>query len=127
MLNPDMETKVVAVTAPTTEVWAVFTSDEGEPEIWTQRVHLWAQTRTALPPDLEAEEEFLDRDVPRPRDEIVGMVIMPDGDGDLISVKETGDWLFMGYSENQNPSLEGWRSSIESARRRFKREMGEMK
>jgi hypothetical protein len=38
-------------------------------------LHLWAQIRTALPPDEVASSEFLGKEMPPPRLAIVGMVI----------------------------------------------------
>ncbi len=38
MNDLDTETKVVAILAPTTSMWAVFAAEEDDEEIWTERV-----------------------------------------------------------------------------------------
>ncbi len=118
----DMERRVTGTTAPTVPAWAVFTAEEGEEEMWTQRVHLWAHTQTALNADVAASEEFLGREVPPARYEIQGMVFQ---DGYLVLVREAADWLFVRYSESEDPAIdEDLHDAIRSARRRFAREMG---
>ena len=120
----DMETEVVSMAAPTTSVWAVFTAEEGDDgEIWTERVHLWARTRTALPQERAAEEQFLENDVPPASYEIQGMVIC---EGDLVLVKDAGDWLFLGYSENSTPPAEDWKSAVKLRRRLLAHHMAEL-
>ena len=36
----ERQTRIVAITAPSVPLWAVFTNEEDEPEIWTEWVHL---------------------------------------------------------------------------------------
>ncbi|HVA81771.1 MAG TPA: hypothetical protein VNF29_12670 [Candidatus Binataceae bacterium] len=119
----DIETKVIGIVAPTTSMWAVFAAEEGDnEEIWTERVHLWAHTRAALPRDRAAEEEFLGNEVPPARCKIQGMVLC---EGDLALVSDTG-WLLLGYSEDEKPRTEDWADRIKFKRRLFAREMRQM-
>lgn len=115
----DMETKVVGIAAPTTLVWAVFGAEEGDDEIWTERVHLWEHTRTVLPPDRVAEVEFLARKLPPVREKIQGFVLC---EGDLVLVSEA-EGLFLGYSENEKPRPEDWCDAIKRERRFLARRM----
>lgn len=124
MNDLDMETNVVAIVAPTTSMWAVFAAneDDDDEEIWTERVHLWTHTRTALPQDRATEEESLGREVPPARYEIQGMVLC---EGDLVLVSETG-WLFLGYSENAEPRPEDWHEAMKHKRALFARRMAKL-
>jgi hypothetical protein len=120
MSDWDLETKVLSITAPTVPTWAVFAPEEGDgQEIWTEQVHLWAHLRIALPPGRAAEEEFLDREVPRPREKLEAYVLC---EGDLALVTETG-WLFLGYTNTENPDPEDWRGQIPHAHRRLERQL----
>jgi hypothetical protein len=120
MSELDMVTTVIGIVPPSAPLWAVFAAEESGDEIWTERVHLWAHTRTALPADRAAEETFIDREVPAPRVEVQSMVLC---EGDLVLATET-EWLFLGYSEKESASVEDWRDAIKNARRLFKRKIG---
>lgn len=116
----EMETKLITIVAPTTPTWAVFAAEEGDDgEVWTERVHLWAHTRAALPPDRAADEEFLGNEVPPARSKIQGMVLCG---GDLVLTRDT-NWLLLGYSEDETPRTEDWADRIKVERRLFARKM----
>jgi hypothetical protein len=123
MNDLQMETRVATIVATTTSVWAVFAAEKGDDKIWTQRVHLWAHTRTALSAKRVGELTFLGNEVPAGHEDVQGMVIC---DSELLLVKDARDWLFLGYSETQTPAVdERWRKAIEIARQKFARETAE--
>ena len=117
MSDWDLETKVLSITAPSVPTWAVFAPEEHGGEIWTERVHLWAHFRTAIPPGRPTEEEFLQREVPPARERIEAFVLC---EGNLALVTETG-WLFLGYTDADSIDPEVWRERISPARRLLER------
>ena len=60
----ERQTRIVAITAPSVPLWAVFTNEGGEPEIWTEQVHLWAHIRTGLRQVDKDIEAILGNEVP---------------------------------------------------------------
>ena|SRR5215469_11315237 len=122
MSDLDMETRIVSMTAPTVPAWAVFTAaEEGDDEVWTARVHLWAHTRNARAPDVAEEEELLRKEVPKERFAIQGMVVC---EGEMVLVSDTCDWLFVKYSESETPrNDENLRFAVKLARRRSARQI----
>jgi len=118
----ETQPRIIAITAPTVPVWAVFTSEEGEPEIWTERVHLWAHTKTGLSQDGKDSEAFLGNEVPSDEFKIEAMVL---DEGNLVLVSES-QFVFMGYSttEEVDPRSE-WERRVKTARKLYRRRYGE--
>ncbi len=71
----ERQTRIVAISAPSVPLWAVFTNEEDEPEIWTERVHLWAHIRTGLRQDDKDTAEFLGNEVPSDEFKVEAMVL----------------------------------------------------
>lgn len=71
-------TEIISVTAPSVACWAIFASEEGNDEapeadeFWSEAVHLWPQTRTALPSNDVETRQFIGEEVSLTRLEIVG-------------------------------------------------------
>jgi hypothetical protein len=123
MNDSQMETRVATIIATTTPVWAVFAAEKGDDKIWTERVHLWAHTRTAISAKRAGELTFLGNAVPAGHEDVQGMVIC---ESELLLVNDARDWLFLGYSETQTPAVdERWRKAIEIARQKFARNAAE--
>ena len=116
------QTRIVAITAPSVPLWAVFTNEEDEPEIWTEQVHLWAHIRTGLRKDDKDSEAFLGNEVRSDEFKVEAMVL---DEGDLVLVSET-QFVFMGYSttEQVDPGSE-WEGRVKTARRVYRRRYGE--
>lgn len=119
----EKQLRIIAITAPTVPMWAVFTSEEGdEPEIWTERVHLWAHTRTGLSQDDKDIEAILDNEVPSDEFKIEAMVLYEDN---LVVVSES-QFVFMGYSTTEQADAGSeWKGKVKSARRSYRRRYGE--
>ena len=82
----EKEIRIVAITAPSLPLWAVFTSEEDEPEIWTERVQLWAAyIRTGLRRDDKESEVFIN-EVLADEFKVEAMVL---DDGHLVLVSES--------------------------------------
>src|SRR5712664_596764 len=112
----ERQTRIVAITAPSVPLWAVFTSEEGEQERWTERVHLWAHTRTGLSQDDKDIEAFLGNEVPSDEFKIEAMVL---DEGNLVVVSES-QFVFMGYSTTEQADAGSeWEGKVKSARRLY--------
>jgi hypothetical protein len=109
----ERQTRIVTITAPSVPLWAVFTSEEGEPEIWTERVHLWAHVRTGLSQDDKDSEAFLGKEVLSDEFEVEAMVL---DEGHLVlgSQSQCG---FLGYSSGEEAKRGEWEERVETARR----------
>jgi hypothetical protein len=119
----EKEVRIVSIAAPSVPLWAVFTDEEeGEPEIWTERVQLWAHIRTGLSQDNKGSEAFLGNEVPPDQFKVEAMVLV---DGDLVLVSDSG-FAFMGYStgEEAEPRSE-WEGRVKTARKLYRRRLGE--
>jgi len=114
----ERQTRIVAISAPSVPLWAVFTNEEDEPEIWTERVHLWAHIRTGLRQDDKDTAEFLGNEVPSDEFKVEAMVL---DEGDLVLVSES-QFVFMGYSttEEVDPRSE-WEGKVKTARKLYRR------
>jgi hypothetical protein len=77
----EKQVRIVSIVAPSVPLWAVFTDEEGEPEIWTERVQLWAHIRTGLSQDDKDSEAFLGNEAPSDEFKVEAMVLV---DGDLV-------------------------------------------
>jgi hypothetical protein len=116
----ETQRRIIAITAPTVPVWAVFTSEEGEPEIWTERVHLWAHIKTGLSQDGKDSEAFLGNEVPSDEFKIEAMVL---DEGNLVVVSES-QFVFMGYSTTEQADAGSeWEGKVKSARRLYRRRL----
>jgi hypothetical protein len=94
--------EIISVTAPSVPCWAVFASEVGNDdapeadEFWTEPVHLWAHTLTALPAD-EADNQ-----ISAGHSSIVGMVVE---EAHLIRVTDS-QFVFLGYCNEASPKLD---------------------
>ncbi|MBV9498279.1 MAG: hypothetical protein JO138_02790 [Acidobacteriaceae bacterium] len=115
----DTVTTIVNLVSAVVPMWAVFTSEEGEPEIWTERVHLWAHTRTGLSQDEKASRKFLDPGDDLPSDDVrvQGMTL---DEGHLVLVEQS-EFVFLGYSEVAELKREDWLEQVPSSRRAYRR------
>jgi hypothetical protein len=118
----EKQVRIAAITAPSVPLWVVFTNEEGEPEIWTERVHLWAQVRIGLSREEKDTQAYLGNEVPSDEFKVEAMVL---DEGDLVVVSES-QFIFMGYSttEEAEPRSE-WEGRVKTARRLFRRRFGE--
>jgi hypothetical protein len=115
----EKQTRIVGITAPSVPLWTVFTSEDGEPEIWTERVHLWAHVRTGLSPDDKDSEAFLGNEVPGDEFKVEAMVL---DEGSLVLVSES-EFVFMGYSTSEQIERSEWEGRVETERKLYRRRM----
>jgi hypothetical protein len=114
----ETHTRIVSITAPSVPTWAVFTSEDGEAEIWTEPVHLWAQVKSGLSSDDKDTEEFLGREVPADEYKVEGMVL---DEGDLVLVSES-QFVFLGNSTNEQAEpRDQWDERVDTWRRSYRR------
>ena len=113
----EKEIRIVAITAPSLPLWAVFTSEEDEAEIWTERVQLWvAYIRTGLPRDDKESEVFIN-EVPADEFKVEAMVL---DDGHLVLVSESH--VFLGYSPNEQAEPRSyWEEKVKFKRKLYRR------
>lgn len=115
----ERQTRIVGITAPSVPLWAVFTSEDGEPEIWTERVHLWAHVRTGLSQDDKDSEAFLGNEVPADEFKVEAMVL---DEGSLVLVSES-EFVFMGYSTSEQIERNEWEGRVKTERKLYRRRM----
>jgi hypothetical protein len=113
----EKETRIVAITVPSLPLWAVFTSEEDESEIWTERVQLWAaHIRIGLRRDDKESEAFIN-EVPADEFKVEAMVL---DDGHLVLVSESH--VFMGYSLNEQAEPRSdWEEKVKFERKLYRR------
>jgi hypothetical protein len=115
----DDVTTIISLVAAAVPIWAVFTNEEGEPEIWTERVHVWPHTRTGLSCDEKDRRRFLDPgdELPADRFEVQGMTL---DEGELVLVWESR-FVFLGYSEASPVKAEDWLDRVSHSRQMYRR------
>ena len=113
----EKETRIVAITVPSLPLWAVFTSEEDESEIWTERVQLWAAyIIIGLRRDDKESEVFIN-EVPADEFKVEAMVL---DDGHLVLVSESH--VFMGYSLNEQAEPRSdWEEKVKFERKLYRR------
>ena len=113
----EKETRIVAITVPSLPLWAVFTSEEDESEIWTERVQLWAaHIRIGLRRDDKESEVFIN-EVLADEFKVEAMVL---DDGHLVLVSESH--VFMGYSLNEQAEPRSyWEEKVKFERKLYRR------
>ncbi len=123
----DLETTILSITTPSIPSWVVYASEEeGGPDenpadlIWTEPVTLWALVEVHLDPEDAETNRFLNKDVPKPRRKVVGMIC--DQSGPTL-VDET-EGLFLGYSAKQDIDTKEWARDAQLARKRWARMCG---
>jgi hypothetical protein len=110
---------IISLVAAAVPMWAVFTTEEDEPEIWTERVHMWTHTRTGLSRDEKDTRRFLNPgdELPADRFEVEGMTL---DEGELVLVHDS-EFVFLGYSEASAVKAEDWLDRVSHGRKMFRR------